>query len=172
VIRAILVAVGLLIVSNVSNACQPFGDIGKTTPSGGSQPYGIAGLGCRFEDKYDVTLQWVGEAELYDGQLREAGFPLLTVSRVFQPFEHKLFGGTPEFYWGVGIKGADRCAYNGELSCNRRLPLPLNAHFGLGLHWNAMSLKLLHDSNNAMDHGEEKKNLGVTWLTLAYWIGT
>ena len=151
-----------------ANACELFADIGKTTPGEHTQPIGVAGVGCRFDGKYDVTLQWVGEAELYDGQLRDDGFPLLTVARVFQPFDRKFLRGEVELYWGLGIKEADRCAYNGETNCNRRMPLPLNAHFGVGLEWSAMRLKLLHDSNNAMDYGPEKKNLGITWLTMEY----
>lgn len=157
-----------LLAFQPANGCEMFGDIGKTTPSANTQPVGVMGVGCRFDDKYDVALQWVGEAELYDGAVRDDGFPLLTVARVFKPFDGKFLGSTFELYWGLGFKESDRCAYNGELNCNRRMPLPVNAHFGFGFEWSAMRLKALHDSNNAMDYGPENKNLGITWLTLEY----
>ena len=69
-----------------------------------------------------------------------------------------LGGGRPTWAMGIALKGADRCAYNGEVDCNRRLPLPVNFHFGLGVEWSAVRLELLHQSNNAMDRGPEKKN--------------
>lgn len=157
-----------ILFSPIAYSCELHGDVGKTTPSQHTQPIGVVGVGCRFDHKYDVTLHWIGEAELYDGALRDDGFPLLTVARVWEYKSRRLFGGTPELHWGLGIKGADRCAYNGEENCNRRMPLPFSFHSGAGLSWKDMRLLLFHDSNNALDHGPEKKNLGVTWLTLEY----
>lgn len=158
----------LLLLAAPAYSCEMFATVGKTTPSANTQPIGVAGIGCRFETehhKFDIQALWVGEAELYDGALRDDGFPLVTVAEVWQ-FKRKFLRATPEFHAGLGLKEADRCAYNGETNCNRRMPLPFSFHFGVGLEWRRARLQLFHDSNNAMDRGEEKKNLGVTWLTL------
>lgn len=148
-------------------SCETFVSAGKTPPSSGSgESAGIASLGCRFHGKYDIELHYIGATRIYAGTLEQRGFPLFTVARVYH-FAPRFLGAHPEVYAGIGLKSADRCAYNGEDDCNRRMPLPWSFHFGAGLEWSAVRLRLLHDSNNAMDSGPEKKNLGVTWLSLA-----
>ena len=168
IVAALLILAGL-VFAHKAHACEPFTTTGKTVPAKGSEPVGVAGLGCRFDTAYgmyDLSAVYVAEQKLYNGALRDPGYPLLTINAVYQPFEHKLFGGTPELYWGNGFKEADRCAYNGESHCNRRQPLPYSFHFGAGLEWSRIRLQLLHDSNNAMDWGPEAKNRGITWLTI------
>lgn len=147
--------------------CETFISAGKTPPSSGSgESAGIASVGCRFNGKYDLELHYIGATRIYNGTYPQRGFPLLSVARVYH-FEPRFLGAHPELYAGLGLKSADRCAHNGEDDCNRRMPLPWSFHFGAGLEWSAVRIRLLHDSNNAMDSGPEKKNLGVTWLSLA-----
>jgi hypothetical protein len=69
---------------------------------------------------------------------------------------------------GLGLKDSDRCKRQGELDCNRRLPLPVNFHFGFGVTYSAFRFELYHDSNDATDYGPEKKNQGVNWLHMIY----
>lgn len=167
--RWILPIIPALLLALPAGACEPFTTTGKTLPGKGSEPVGVAGLGCRFDSaygKYDLSAVYVADQKLYDGALTDPGYPLLTINAVYQPFKHHVFGGTPELYWGNGFKSADRCAYNGESHCNRRQPLPFSFHFGAGIEWSRARLQLLHDSNNAMDYGPEAKNRGITWLTI------
>lgn len=149
-------------------SCETFVSAGKTPPSmggTGTESAGLASLGCRFHGKYDLELHYAGPVWIYDHAKEERGFLLLTVARVYH-FEPKFLGAHPELYAGIGLKEAERCQFNGDENCNRRMPLPGSFHFGAGLEWSAVRIRLLHDSNNAMDHGTEKKNLGVTWLSL------
>ena len=139
--------------------------VGKTPSTRSAESTGIAGLGCRF-GKYDVQAVYVASTRLYGTDFEDKGFAFVSVARYWRLEKHKLLGGIPEVYWGLGFKGADRCDYNGESDCNRRMPLPVSFHFGAGLAWKNARIQLLHDSNNAMDYGSEKKNLGITWLTL------
>lgn len=153
----------MLLYGAQASACDAFMNVGKTPESVSTESTGIAGLGCRFKH-YDVTLQYVAEVRMYNKALTDPAYGMLTIARYWNFENHKLFGAHPELYWGMGFKGADRCSYNGELNCSRRQPLPYSFHFGAGLEWKALRLQFLHDSNNAMDYGPEKKNFGITWL--------
>lgn len=137
---------------------------GKIAPTGGGDITGTAAIGYRTA-KYDFMATYAAPSEVYD-DAPVPGFAMLSVSRVFT-FKARRWG-TPVALVGLSLKGADRCAYNGEVECNRRLPLPVNFHFGVGIEWPAFRLELYHDSNNALDSGPEKKNLGLNWLTLQY----
>lgn len=158
---------GLLALAPSAQSCELFATVGKTTPAAQTQPVGVAGVGCRLDNKVDVTLWWVAEADLFDGAHTDPAYALLTISHVWQ-FERKFLRGTPELQMGLGLKESETCDYNGHLNCNRRQPLPFSFHFGAGLEWRAVRLQLFHDSNNAMDEGEEAKNRGITWLTLTH----
>lgn len=142
---------------------------GKILPTGKGEVTGIGSIGYRGE-KYDVTLLYAAQSSVYTPDTRVPEFVMLSVSRAWT-YDAKFLGANPTFLMGLSFKGSDRCAYNGEVDCNRRLPLPVNFHFGVGLEWQAIRVELFHDSNNAMDHGPEKKNLGMNWLTLTYRIG-
>jgi hypothetical protein len=162
-----LLALLLITFANRSHAAEIEMDVGKTFMGAQDKAGGIAGLGIRGS-KYDVTLWYVGETTIYDESLPQRAFPLLTVSRVWRSERH--LGARWEGIIGLGIKSADRCDYNGELNCNRKMPLPISFHFGLGAEFKDLRIELYHDSNDALDTGPEKKNLGLNWMTLTYRI--
>lgn len=162
-LAAVFGTILLLAMCHSALACDVFATVGKTTPSAGLQPVGVAGVGCRFE-KYDVQLLYVAEADAPG--LTHKPYLLATVARYWQ-FERKLWGGRPEIHWGLGFKESETCDFNHDADCNRRQPLPFSFHFGAGLSWKYARLHLFHDSNNAMDESPEAKNLGITWLTIS-----
>jgi hypothetical protein len=149
-------------------SCDWSASAAKTIPTQNATSTGIAAVGARCASKsgrvYDLTLSYVNEMEPFSKR-----FPMLSVSRVWygQP-KRWLLGGTPEGLVGLTLKGADRCAYNGEVDCNRNLPLPVNFHFGVGVVYKDFRITLYHDSNNHLDHGPEKKNRGLNWASLTY----
>lgn len=161
-----LVIASILALSNLSNAGEWHGDVGKVMKVGGGEVTGMAGVGYRG-DKYDVTLTYFAPGSVYTPDTPVPAWVQLSATRVFR-YDWTFLGGHPELGLGLSFKSADRCAYNGEVDCNRRVPLPVNFHFVAGMEWDAVRIELFHDSNNAMDWGDEKKNLGVNWLTLSY----
>lgn len=140
---------------------------GKTTPVKGARPVGVVSIGRRTH-KYDIAATYVSEAVMYSGTVRSPRFAMLSVSRAFEFQTVPFLRGYPTALVGLSFKGSDRCAHNGESDCDRRMPLPVNFHFGLGVTWQQFRIELYHDSNNATDYGPEKKNLGLNWLSLVY----
>lgn len=137
----------------------------KTIPTKNAESTGILALGLRG-DRYDVTLSYVNETTLYGGAADVPSFAMLSVSRVWRFTDTRLLGGIPTALVGLSLKGADRCAKEGEVDCNRVLPLPAAFHFGAGVEWGEFRIELYHDSNNHLDYGPEKKNRGLNWISL------
>jgi hypothetical protein len=120
----------------------------------------MGSVGCIFDDKYVVKLQWVGEQRIYGGQLVMEPYPMLTAARLFTWRDGKLF--RPFIGLGFSLKEAQRCHFNGDLNCNRQLPLPFAFYASVGMRWgDDIVLTLGHDSNSSLDRGDEAKNLGL-----------
>ena len=138
----------------------------KLIPGKNSTPTGAASVGYRA-GKLDLMVTYVAESNLYYNEVRVPAFVMGSISRVWTYKERSwLLGAAPTWEMGVTLKGADRCAYNGEMNCNRRLPLPYAFHFGIGLQWKDIRIDIYHDSNNAMDSGPERKNIGLNTMAL------
>lgn len=165
--RHLYLFLAMLALSCSSYACEPFASVGKTTPGADAAVVGIASVGCRFQEKYDLMASWVSSTSIYNGQVQIPAFPILSIARVWS-YDVHWFGAKPGLAMGLTFKAADRCDYDGELKCNRRLPLPFAYHWGAELQWTDIRVQLYHDSNDAMDYGPEKKNLGLNWLVITY----
>lgn len=165
--KKLWIFLALLAASWNLGACELYGSVGKSSLRADSKVVGIASVGCRWNHKVDASISWVGENKIYNGQITIPAFPILSVARVWE-YDVNWLGAKPGLLMGLTLKEADRCAYNGEIKCNRRLPLPFAFHFGAELAWTDIRIQLYHDSNDALDYGPEKKNLGLNWLTLTY----
>jgi hypothetical protein len=168
ILWGILVALVALGALTSAKAAEFHVSAGKVTPVGKGAITGVASIGVR--GKYDLTLSYFAPGSVYGPTIPVPGYFQASISRAWVYDVHFL-GARPTFLMGVSFKGADRCAYDGEVDCNRRVPLPANFHFGVGLEWKAIRIELFHDSNDAMDSGPEAKNLGSNWLNLTYRVG-
>lgn len=124
---------------------------------------GLFTVGCIFNEKWEVRGYWIGEQRIYNDQVVIDAFPAVSVSRVWMFREGKFF--RPILSMGVMLKGADRCKYNGEINCNRILPLPFGFLPSVGMNLGDVLITLNHASNASLDWGPEKKNLGLDFLT-------
>lgn len=155
-------------MARAGEGLEPYLAAGKTV-GGGYDPVGTATLGLHGA-KYDVSVTRIAEAPLYGGPTITHAITMATVARHWTWEDRSVLWGHPTALVGVSFKSADRCNKDGEVNCDRRMPLPWAFHFGLGLEWSQFRVVLYHDSNNCMDSGPEKKNLGVNWLSLQYRI--
>jgi hypothetical protein len=128
---------------------------------------GLASIGC-VGKTWEVRGWWIGEQRIYDDQVVIDGYPALSASRLWRFRDGKTF--EPMLGFGLMAKGAQRCNYNGEVNCNRQLPLPfcflVQASARIGdTYWS-----LFHCSNAGLDHGPEAKNLGLDGLRYEVWF--
>jgi hypothetical protein len=128
---------------------------------------GIASVGC-VADKWELRAWYVGEQRIYEGRVQIAGYPAVSASRLWTFREGRLL--QPILGVGLMAKGAQRCKYNGELNCNRELPLPFCFLFSAGLKFDAVSVTVFHCSNSSLDYGPEKKNLGLDGIRGEVWF--
>jgi hypothetical protein len=129
---------------------------------------GMFTVGCIFNEKWELRGYWVGEQRIYDDSIVIDAFPAVSVSRLWTFREGKFF--RPVLGMGVMLKGADRCRYNGETNCNRILPLPFGFLPTIGAKLGDVLLTFGHASNNSLDYGPEKKNLGLDHIRAEVWF--
>lgn len=157
-----------VIVSLILAACAPAHacDLtlgpGAVVRYGEGQTGGMASLGCIFDTRYgqfEVRGYWIGEQRIYDDSLRIKAFPAISFSKLWTFREGKRF--QPVLGFGILLKGAQRCHYNGDTDCNRIMPLPFGFLPTVGLRYkDSLLFTLGHASNDSLDWGPEKKNLG------------
>jgi len=150
-----------------AHACDITAGPGAVVRYSEGQTGGVASVGC-VASKWEVRLWYVGEQRLYHGSISVDGYPALSASRLWTFRE----GRRIEPILGVGllVKGADRCAYDGETNCNRQLPLPFAFLATAGVRVGDVVFTLFHASNSSLDHGAEKKNLGLDGLRAEVWF--
>lgn len=129
---------------------------------------GLFTVGCIFDERWELRAYWVGEQRIYHEQLTIDAFPALSISRLWLFREGKFF--RPVLGMGLMVKGADRCSYDGETKCNRMLPLPFAFLPTIGAKFGDVLVTLGHASNDSLDHGPEKKNLGFDHLRAEVWF--
>lgn len=129
---------------------------------------GLFTVGCIFHEKWDLRAYWVGEQRIYHDAIAIDGFPALSISRMWVFRDGKFF--RPVLSMGVMLKGADRCKYNGETNCNRMLPLPFGFLPAIGAKFGDVLITIGHASNDSLDWGPEKKNLGFDHLRADVWF--
>lgn len=166
--KLLLAALLLAGLSAPAFSCDVTAGPGKVLRYSEGDTGGLATVGCIFHEKWDVRLYWVGEQRLYDDQVRIDAYPAASVSRLWMFRDGKRF--QPVLGMGLLIKGAQRCRYNGEINCNRQLPLPFAFLPTVGFKWGDILITLGHASNNSLDWGPEKKNLGLDHLRAEVWF--
>lgn len=123
---------------------------------------GLATVGCIFDEKWELRAYYVGEQRIYGGTVVIDGFPAISASRLWMFREGTRF--RPMLGVGLMVKGAQRCHYNGDLDCNRMMPLPFGFLATAGFKWGDVLVTIGHASNSGLDYGPEKKNLGLDHL--------
>lgn len=120
---------------------------------------GAVSVTCIFGEKWELSAYWIGEQRIYDGLVTIEAFPAIGASRIWMFREGKRF--RPFLSMGVMLKESQRCKFDGDIDCNRVLPLSFafipSAGFKLGDVW----VRFIHGSNASLDYGPEKKNLGL-----------
>lgn len=129
---------------------------------------GLVSVGCIFKEKWEVRVDWFGEQRIYGGSIVIDAFPAVSVSRLWMFREGKFF--RPVLGMGLMIKGSDRCRYDGEMNCNRILPLPFAFLPSIGFKVGDVLITLAHASNASLDWGPEKKNLGLDHIRAEVWF--
>jgi hypothetical protein len=129
---------------------------------------GLFTIGCIFDEKWEVRAYYFGEQRIYGNTVVISDFPAISASKVWMFREGKRF--RPIFTVGLLAKGSQRCLYNGDLDCNRILPLPFAFLSTVGVKWGDVLITLGHASNAGLDHGPEKKNLGLDHLRAEVWF--
>jgi len=129
---------------------------------------GMATIGCIFGHKWELRGYYIGEQRIYGGQVVISGFPAVSTSRVWMFREGRRF--QPILSVGLIVKGSQRCRYDGDINCNRQLPLPVSFLATAGFKWGDVLVTLGHASNSGLDHGPEAKNLGLDHLRAEVWF--
>lgn len=128
---------------------------------------GLFTMGC-VAKTWEVRAYYIGEQRIYDGQIVISGYPAISASRLWTFREGSKF--QPILGVGILAKGSQRCQYNGDTNCNRMMPLPFAFLATVGVKWGDVLITLGHASNASLDHGEEKKNLGMDHLRAEVWF--
>lgn len=131
------------------------------------QTGGLASIGC-VSKNWELRAWYVGEQRIYNDQVVIDGYPAFSASRLWTFRQGKRV--SPILGVGLMVKGAQRCNYNGEVNCNRELPLPFCFLASAGVKLGDVSFTLFHCSNSSLDHGAEKKNLGLDGLHAEVWF--
>lgn len=131
------------------------------------QSGGLASIGC-VSKRWELRAWYIGEQRIYNETVRIDAYPALSVSRLWTFRDGKRF----EPILGVGLlaKGAQRCHYNGDMNCNRQLPLPFCFLTQAGFRAGDTLFTVFHCSNSSLDYGPEKKNLGLDGLRAEVWF--
>ncbi len=156
VILAALLLVGLTVPAF---SCEWTAGPGAVVRLSEGKSGGLVTVGCIFDEKWEVRGYWIGEQRIYEGAIVIDAFPAVSVSRLWVFREGKFF--RPILGMGIMLKGADRCRYNGEINCNRILPLPFGFLPTIGAKLGDVLITFGHASNASLDWGPEKKNLGL-----------
>ena len=72
--------------------------------------------------------------------------------------------------FGAMLKKSERCDFDGDLDCNRVVPLPFCFLSTLGARIGDVLITVSHCSNDGLDSGPEKKNLGEDFIRAEVWF--
>lgn len=154
-----MLMIALLLSSAPALACGLVAGPGKVVRYSEGDTGGMASVACVFRDRWEVAAYWVGEQRLYRETVRIGAYPAASVSRLWTFREGRAV--RPFLGMGLLVKGAQRCRYDGDLGCNRQLPLPFGFLPSAGVWLWSVRLTVGHASNDGLDWGPEKKNLGL-----------
>lgn len=140
-------------------SCELLAGPGKVVRYSEGETGGMASVACVFGGKWELAAYWIGEQRIYHDEVRLDPYPAISASKVWTFREGKFF--RPFLSMGVLVKGAQRCHYDGDINCNRQLPLPFGFLPAAGVWIGPVRFTAGHASNDSLDHGPEKKNLGL-----------
>ncbi len=163
-----LIAALLLGLAAPAFTCDVTAGPGKVFRASDGEVGGFVTAGCVFKRKYELRAFYFGEMRIYDEQLRIKPFFAVSVARLWMFREGKRF--QPILGVGVILKKEERCHYDGDLACNRMLPLTYAFYPTLGARIGDVLVTIGHASNNSMDWGPEKKNLGLDSVRAEVWF--
>lgn len=163
-----LAAILLAGISAPAYSCDLTAGPGSVVRLSEGRSGGMATVGCIFDEKWELRAYYIGEQRIYDETVTIDGFPALSVSKLWMFREGKSF--RPILGVGLLVKGSQRCHYDGDLDCNRVLPLPFGFLATAGFKWGDVLITLGHASNSGLDYGPEKKNLGLDHLRAEVWF--
>lgn len=129
---------------------------------------GMVTVGFICKEKWDLRAYWIGEQRIYGGAVVIDAFPAVSASRVWVFREGKFF--RPMLGMGVIVKASQRCRFNGDVNCNRLLPLPVGFLPTVGAKLGDVLITLGHASNASLDYGPEKKNRGFDHIRAEVWF--
>jgi hypothetical protein len=165
--RLMLAAVLLAGLAVPAFSCDITAGPGKVVRYSEGETGGLATIGC-VSRKWEVRAYWIGEQRIYHETVRIEGYPALSASRLWTFREGKRI--QPILGLGLMVKGAQRCHYDGDENCNRQLPLPFGFLTTLGVKVGDILISVGHASNDSLDYGPEKKNLGLDHLRAEVWF--
>jgi len=142
-----------------AHACELVAGPGKVVRYSEGETGGMASVACVFHDKWEVAAYWIGEQRIYNETVKIESYPAISFSKLWTFREGKRI--RPFLGMGLMLKGAQRCHYNDDLNCNRQMPLPFGFLPSAGVWLGPVRLTVGHASNDSLDWGPEKKNLGL-----------
>ena len=157
--RFVIAFLTIFCASHQANACELLAGPGKVIRYSEGETGGMASVACVFGDKWELAGYWIGEQRIYHDTVRIDSYPAFSASKLWTWREGKLI--RPFLGMGLIVKGAQRCHYNGDINCNRQLPLPFGFLPSAGVWIGPVRITAGHASNDSLDWGPEKKNLGL-----------
>jgi hypothetical protein len=109
---------------------------------------GLFTVGCVFDRKWELRAYWIGEQRIYGETVTINPYPALSVSKLWAFRDGKKF--SPILSVGLLVKGSQRCHFDGDLDCNRQMPLPFAFLTTIGVKWGDVLLTLGHASNSGL----------------------
>lgn len=163
-----LVAVLLAGLAAPAFSCELTAGPGAVVRLSEGRSGGLATVGCIFDEKWELRAYYIGEQRIYDDAVKNDGYAALSASRLWMFRDGRRF--RPILGVGLLVKGAQRCHFDGDMDCNRQLPLPFGFLATAGFKWGDVLITFGHASNSGLDHGPEKKNLGLDHIRAEVWF--
>jgi hypothetical protein len=163
-----LAALLLVCISAPAFSCDLTAGPGAVVRLGEGKSGGAASIGCIFGERWELRGWWIGEQVIYDGTITIEAFPAISGSRIWMFREGHKF--RPMLGVGIMLKESHRCHFDGDLDCNRQVPLSFCFLPTAGFRWGDVLVTAFHCSNASLDWGPEKKNLGLDGIRAEVWL--
>jgi hypothetical protein len=148
-------------------SCDITAGPGKVVRYSEGETGGLATIAC-VSKKWEVRAYWIGEQRIMNETLRIDAYPAISASRLWTFREGKRI--QPILGIGLMLKPSQRCHYDGDVACNRQMPLPFGFLTTAGVKIGDILISIGHASNDSLDYGPEKKNLGLDHLRAEIWF--
>lgn len=154
-----------ILLCNTSQACDFTAGPGKVFRVSEGEVGGFFTAACVVREKYEVRAFYFAEQRIYGETVHIKPFFAVSFSRLWEFREGHIV--RPMLGLGLLFKQQQQCHFDGDLDCNRLLPLWYAFGATVGVRFgDSIQLTAGHFSNNSMDRGAEKKNLGLDGVRL------